>query len=114
MDRVLALPALPPAERAAEVDRVQGLPKRTQLKLAMKAGKKIEFDYTRKDGATGRYKAHPYSFRSKGGKRLFYATESKHGHSQIHSFVASRVKGLEIQPTKDFVPKWPTEPRTVK
>ena len=83
------------------------------LRYAMANNRKVRIEYNRKsDGTVQDYVAAPYSFRFKGGQRLLYAAERKHGWNEIHSFLWGRARGVEV--TKDeFNPKWPTEPESV-
>lgn len=97
-------------EKRGQVEnRIDAMNPRDKLRVAMDGERVVEFDYTRRDGVTRHYVAHPYSRR---GDTL-YATESRHGHSQIHGFKLRRLDDVEVRTGEVFSPVWPTEPESV-
>lgn len=96
-------------KREQAEDRVDRMSKPDKLRIAMEGERKVDMIYTRKDGVTRNYIAHPYSRRGS----VIYATEARHGHDQIHSFRMSRIGALDVRTTQSFDPRWDTEPESV-
>jgi hypothetical protein len=113
LQRILFGGSLGPVEERREgrftQKQLSGLGRRDSIKTAMASQRELAFDYTRKkDGAKLHYLSRPYEVKGP----YLYATEGKHGHGQIHSFILSRLVNAEAR-KRTFPPFWPIRPGSI-
>jgi len=68
--------------------------------------RKLELNYTRKDGSTDNYIVAPYSYREKGGHTYLFAYDF--GARSIKAFNVSGINGAEVL-DESFRPRWDVE-----
>lgn len=123
------LSILPPAEEVARAVEMllagaAGRPgpeaavprtKPEKVEAGMRQNRVVRVEYTRaRDGGTEEYFLKPYEVKPHpaSGRTVLYATDSKHGDGQIHSFLWSRLRDVMMTDNR-FAPVWPTRPETV-
>jgi len=69
--------------------------------------KTLKFDYTEEDGTNvGSREVEPYSFRIKGGTRLFFGYDI--GKGAIRAFKPAMIHSITIT-ENSYSPRWPVE-----
>lgn len=67
----------------------------------------VTFDYTEADGSNeGSREVEPYSYRDKGGQRLFYGYDTR--KAGIRSFAPANIHNIAIT-SNGYEPRWPVE-----